>query len=96
MFIRELHRCCGIKSRRKVISTRTEQMTEFSNIPVLDLTSLINDADTSNLAVEFAQVYNETGFSYVVNHGVDPSLRGVVFAAAKRFLSTTFTVATSP
>lgn len=85
MFIRELHRCCGIKSRRKAISTRTEQMTEFSDIPVLDLASLISDADTSNLAVEFAKVYSETGFSYVVNHGVDPSLRVAVFAAAKRF-----------
>lgn len=60
-------------------------MTEFSDIPVLDLTALVNGHDTSKLAVEFAKAYGETGFGYVVNHGVDTNLRAAVFDAAKRF-----------
>lgn len=60
-------------------------MTEFTNIPVLDLTPLISGEDTSDLALEFAKAYGETGFGYVVNHGVDPALRAAVFAASKEF-----------
>ena len=60
-------------------------MTEFSDIPIIDLTALINGRDTSNLAVEFKKAYSETGFSYVVNHGIDINLRAAVFDAAKRF-----------
>ncbi len=60
-------------------------MTEFKEIPVLDLAPLIAGKDTTQLAREFAQAYGETGFAYVVNHGVDPDLRAAVFAASKRF-----------
>jgi len=60
-------------------------MTEFTEIPVLDLAPLINGKDTSGLALEFAKAYGETGFGYVVNHGVDPALRAAVFEASKRF-----------
>ena len=60
-------------------------MTEFTEIPVLDLAPLINGEDTSDLAAQFAKAYGETGFGYVVNHGVDPALRRAVFAASKAF-----------
>lgn len=60
-------------------------MTEFSDIPIIDLTALVNGHDTSSLAVEFKKAYSETGFSYVVNHGIDINLRAAVFDAAKRF-----------
>lgn len=60
-------------------------MTEFAEIPVLDLAPLIKGRDTSCLALEFAKAYGETGFGYVVNHGVDPSLRTAIFAASKKF-----------
>lgn len=60
-------------------------MTEFTNIPVLDLSPLIKGEDTSDLALAFAKAYGQTGFGYVVNHGVDPALRAAVFAASKAF-----------
>lgn len=60
-------------------------MTEFNEIPVLDLAPLINGDDTTQLAADFAKAYGETGFGYVINHGVDPALRAAVFAASERF-----------
>ena len=60
-------------------------MTEFTEIPVLDLAPLVAGQDTSGLAQDFAKAYGQTGFGYIVNHGIDPALRGNVFAASKRF-----------
>jgi isopenicillin N synthase-like dioxygenase len=58
---------------------------EFTDIPILDLAPLIAGEDTSDLARAFATAYGETGFGYVINHGVDPALRAAVFDASKRF-----------
>ncbi len=60
-------------------------MTEFTDIPVLDLAPLIQGEDTTSLAADFAKAYGNTGFSYVINHGVDPCLREAVFAASRQF-----------
>lgn len=60
-------------------------MTEFTEIPVLDLEPLMTGGDTSKLAAEFAKAYGETGFGYVINHGIDPELRASIFAASKQF-----------
>ena len=60
-------------------------MTEFTEIPILDLAPLIAGAESAGLAAAFAKAYGETGFGYVVNHGVDPALRDAVFAASRNF-----------
>ncbi|MEQ3726455.1 MAG: 2OG-Fe(II) oxygenase family protein [Tateyamaria sp.] len=60
-------------------------MTEFTEIPVLDLAPLINGEDTRQLAANFADAYGNIGFAYVVNHGVPSALRKAVFAYSKRF-----------
>jgi len=60
-------------------------MTEFTDIPVLDLAPLVAGEDTTQLAKDFAKAYGETGFGYVVNHGVDPALRHAIFEASRRF-----------
>lgn len=60
-------------------------MTEFTEIPVLDLAPLINGADIAELARNFADAYGNTGFGYIVNHGIDSNLRAAVFAASKQF-----------
>ncbi len=60
-------------------------MTEFDDIPVLDLAPLMAGEDTHALSRAFAEAYGKTGFGYVVNHGVDPKLRAAIFDAAKRF-----------
>ena len=60
-------------------------MTEFTDIPVLDLAPLIAGEDTTELARAFAKAYGETGFGYVINHGVNPALHQAVFAACEQF-----------
>lgn len=60
-------------------------MTEFTEIPVLDLGPLVRGEDTRDLAKSFAKTYGETGFGYVVGHGIDPALRTDVFDASRRF-----------
>lgn len=62
-------------------------MSEFSNIPVLDVSPIHGDdhAAKQALADEFLRVYGTTGFGYIANHGVDAQLIDSVFAASKRF-----------
>lgn len=60
-------------------------MTEFTDIPVLDIAPLMAGKDTTELTQGFLKAYGETGFGYVVNHGINPVLRRAVFAASKRF-----------
>lgn len=60
-------------------------MTEFTEIPVLDLAPLLNGEDTTKLAADFADAYATTGFGYVVNHGVPVHLRAAIFAASRQF-----------
>ena len=60
-------------------------MTEFTEIPVLDLAPLTNGGDKTQLAIDFANAYGNTGFGYIINHGVDPKLRKDIFTASKRF-----------
>lgn len=60
-------------------------MTEFITIPVLDLAPLVEGGDTDALAQDFATAYGETGFAYVINHGIDKGVRAAVFEASKRF-----------
>ena len=60
-------------------------MTEFSQIPVLDLGPLMRGEDTQALAREFAAAYGTVGFGYVIGHGIDPALRTAIFAASRQF-----------
>ena len=61
-------------------------MTEFTEIPVLDVAPLIAGEDTTDLAQAFARAYGETGFAYIIGHGIDPALRAAVFDASRRAL----------
>ena len=58
-------------------------MTESTEIPVLDLAPLISGDDTTTLAADLADAYGNTGFGYVINHGVDRKRREAVFATSK-------------
>lgn len=57
-------------------------MTDFTEIPVIDLGS---GADAAQLAAEFLAAYGTTGFGYIRGHGIDPALTGAVFEASRRF-----------
>jgi len=60
-------------------------MTNFSEIPVLDASALMLGGDLAPLAREFAAAYGQTGFGYIVNHGVDEALIEAVFEANRVF-----------
>ncbi|MEO9573621.1 MAG: 2OG-Fe(II) oxygenase family protein [Tateyamaria sp.] len=60
-------------------------MTEFTEIPVLDLAPLITGEDTTQLAADFADAYGNIGFAYVVNHGVASDLCKAIFAISRQF-----------
>ena len=60
-------------------------MNDFVDIPVLDLTALIEGDDISALTADFARAYGETGFAYVINHGIDHGASEAVFAASRDF-----------
>ncbi len=60
-------------------------MTEFTDIPVLDLAPLTEGRNTDALARDFARAYGETGFGYVVNHGVPEDLCQGIFETSRRF-----------
>ena len=60
-------------------------MNDFADIPILDLTPLIDGGDISALTSDFARVYGETGFAYVINHGIGREANKVVFAASRDF-----------
>lgn len=64
-------------------------MTEFTDIPVLDLAPLLagDPEGTSSLARAFLQAYGETGFGYVVGHGIPDALVTGVFEASRAFHS---------
>lgn len=54
------------------------------SIPVLDLTGL-DTALPEPLIADFRMAYGETGFAYVINHGIASGLIASVFDASRRF-----------
>ena len=60
-------------------------MTDFTEIPVIDIAPLIAGDDITELGKAFAKAYGETGFGYIINHGIDPALRAAVFDASRQF-----------
>ncbi len=61
-----------------------DDMTESTEIPVLDASPLSRGAP-EEMAEAFAKAYGETGFAYIVNHGVSEALVERVFAASAAF-----------
>ena len=60
-------------------------MKDFTDIPVLDLTPLIEGGEISALTSDFARAYGKAGFAYVINHGIDREASEAVFAASRDF-----------
>lgn len=62
-------------------------MIEFSEIPILDVSAIHSDDPhgMASLVQSFADAYSTSGFSYIVNHGIDQRLIDQVFDASARF-----------
>jgi len=54
------------------------------DIPVLDATGL-GPGLPAQLIRDFRTAYSETGFAYLVNHGIDPGLSAALFTASSQF-----------
>ncbi len=61
------------------------QATSFHDIPIIDLTSLIDGSDPIMVADQIAHVCKNIGFLYIKNHGVDKQLIKEAYAQAEAF-----------
>ncbi len=61
---------------------------EFSHIPIIDVRELIADASGKTaVARQLGQACRESGFFYVVNHGVDADLQSRLQEQSRRFFA---------
>ena len=56
-----------------------------TTIPIIDVRSLDEEIPSSALTASFYEAYHQLGFSYIVNHGIDPALVESIFEASHRF-----------
>lgn len=61
------------------------KMTEFTEIPVIDVGPLVRGENHETLVDEFRHAYSTIGFGYIIGHGIDPALIDAVFEASARF-----------
>lgn len=61
----------------------------MTTLPVIDVSDLSsgNPAGKSHVVAELGRACRETGFFYIVNHGIPQATRDAVFAAARTFFS---------
>jgi len=57
----------------------------FNEIPVIDVTSLINHSDPEAVARQIGHACENVGFFYIKNHGVDQALIDEMYALTKQF-----------
>ncbi|MEX0343436.1 MAG: isopenicillin N synthase family dioxygenase [Rhizobiaceae bacterium] len=60
-------------------------MTEFTEIPIVDVSGLGEPSRDRAIAAEFRAAYGTAGFGYIIHHGIDQSLINNVFEASRRF-----------
>lgn len=56
------------------------------SLPIIDLSDLLS-GDPADVARAIGKACRETGFFYISNHGIDPSLQQAVFTEARRFFA---------
>lgn len=61
--------------------------SELPNIPIIDVSRLVQGTDTAAVAKEIDRACRDAGFFYVVGHGVDASLQHRLQAAAREFFA---------
>ena len=64
----------------------------MTSVPVIDIRALGTDAGDSSIGGMIDAACRETGFFVIVGHDIDPSLFGVLDAAARRFFALPETV----
>jgi len=61
------------------------KQTDFTEIPFIDISSLLNDENPLQVATKIGDACEKVGFFYIKNHGVDPQLIDEMYTLTKRF-----------
>ena len=57
------------------------------HIPKIDISRIESKEFTKSLLRDFLSAYNEYGFGYIINHGIDKTLVEQLFQVSKHFHS---------
>ena len=68
------------------------KQTAFSEIPIVDISPLLDDSDPQGVAERIGEICEEVGFFYVKNHGVPRDLVEGMYAAAEGLFNLPFEV----
>ena len=62
---------------------------DFSEIPVIDISPLINQSDTAETIELLRDACERVGFFYIKNHGIDTAITASLHQQAKSFFNQT-------
>jgi isopenicillin N synthase-like dioxygenase len=65
----------------------TELTVDVSQIPVIDISSLLSDNPVDTVANQIRQACRDTGFFYIVEHGVDEGLQNRLEQLSRQFFA---------
>jgi len=68
-----------------VDSRLASKQTAFEEIPLIDISALVDGSNPESVAKEIGKACAEVGFFYVKNHGIDQQLIDQMYAATKEF-----------
>jgi len=66
------------------------KQTAFTEIPVIDISSLINGENPLKVASQIGDACEKVGFFYIKNHGIDQQLIDEMYALTKSFFQASF------
>ncbi|MDQ8708080.1 2-oxoglutarate and iron-dependent oxygenase domain-containing protein [Streptomyces sp. LHD-70] len=66
------------------------KQTAFSEIPIIDVSPLIDGTDPQGVAKQIGEVCEQVGFFYITNHGVPAELVEGMYQATERFFDLPF------
>ncbi len=62
--------------------------TDFSSVPIIDVTDLVADeANKADVAAQLNSACRQSGFFYIIGHGVDAALQETLHALAREFFA---------
>ena len=65
----------------------TELTVDVSQIPVIDISSLVSDRPLDTVANQIRKACRDTGFFYIVEHGVDRGLQNRLEQLSRQFFA---------
>src|SRR6266540_3319412 len=69
----------------------TSDVSQISKLPIVDVAPLVTGAgDRSRVATEIGQACRDSGFFYIVGHGIDARLQQQLEESSRRFFAQDF------